>query len=202
MSIEENMTSIFRFQRSLCCIACVLAVSACATKPPVAQKVVTLDAVMEQANQASQDGQTELALTLLKDASVTFPTDAAPWLRMAQMQYEAGQYGEAIVDAQQVLARDPSNKFANSIVAVGGLRLSTRALSDLSLQNNLSGSLRTESQDLAKLLRASLGEAVLVPPASHSKPVARSKPAARSSAKKQAAKPLAQPSANPFDALK
>jgi tetratricopeptide (TPR) repeat protein len=196
------MTSIFRFQRSLCCIACVLVLNACATKSPVEQKVVTIEAVMEQANQASQVGQTELALTLLKDASVTFPADAAPWLRMAQMQYEAARYSEAIIDAQQVLARDPSNKFANSIVAVSGLRLSKRALSDLSLQNNLSGSLRTESQDLIKLLRESLGEAVLVPPAPRSKPVASSKPAARSLAKKRAARPVAESSANPFDALK
>ena len=59
--------------------------------------------------------------------------------------------------------RDPNDKLANSIIAISGLRLSTRALGDLSRQNNLSGSLRTESQDLAKLLRESLGEQVLVP---------------------------------------
>jgi thioredoxin-like negative regulator of GroEL len=179
----------------LCTIACALALSACATKPAVVQKIATLEEVMAQANQASQAGNTDVALTLLKAAAVTFPTDTAPWLRMAQMQYEVGQYGEAIIDSQQVLVRDPSNKFANSIVAVSGLRLSTRALSDLSRQNNLSGTLRTESQDLAKLLRESLGEAVLVP-------APRERPAARSSARKPASRPAAESSANPFDALK
>ena len=191
------MTPICRFQRSLCAIACALALSACATKPPVVQKIVTLEEVMAQANQASQAGNADAALTLLKEATATFPADTAPWLRMAQMQYEVGQYGEAIIDSQQVLVRDPSNKFANSIVAVSGLRLSTRALSDLSRQNNLSGSLRTESQDLAKLLRESLGEAVLVPP-----PSPRERPAARGSARKPAARPAAESSANPFEALK
>jgi hypothetical protein len=54
--------------------------------------------------------------------------------------------------------RDPNDRLANSIIAVSGLRLSTRALADLSRQNNLSSSVKTESQELAKLLRESLGE--------------------------------------------
>ena len=38
-----------------------------------------------------------------------------------------------------------------------------KALADLTRKNNLSGTVRTEAQDLAKLLRNSLGEEVLVP---------------------------------------
>jgi hypothetical protein len=48
-------------------------------------------------------------------------------------------------------------------VAVSGLRLSSKALADLTRKNNLSGTVRTEAQDLAKLLRNSLNEDVLVP---------------------------------------
>jgi hypothetical protein len=44
---------------------------------------------------------------------------------IAQTRYEAGQYGEAIVNAQEVLVRDPNDTLANSIIAISGLRLST-----------------------------------------------------------------------------
>jgi tetratricopeptide (TPR) repeat protein len=151
---------------------------------------------MAQATQASGAGQKEQALKLLQQAATTYPTDKAPYLQMAQIKFEGGQYGDAILDAQQVLARDPTDTKANSIVAISGLRLATTALSDLARQNNLSGSLRSESQDLAKLLRESIGEAVLVPP-----PKAR----ATRPARKAPAKPVAaadDDSADPFGALK
>jgi hypothetical protein len=97
--------------------------------------------------------------------------------------------------------RDPNDRLANSIIAISGLRLSTRALADLSRQNNLSGSIRTESQDLARLLRESLGEQVLVPPPAPAAP-------ARAVAAKGRARPKAKPAAtgstgaDPFGALK
>ena len=84
---------------------------------------------------------------------------------MAQINFDSSNYGDAITNALEVLHRDAADRVASSIVAVSGLRLSTKALADLSRQNNLSGTVRTEAQDLAKLLRDSLGEAVLVPAA-------------------------------------
>ena len=137
-------------------------------------------------------------MTLWKQTAAAFPAEKAPWVSIAQTRYDAGQYGEAIVSAQEILVRDPNDQLANSIIAISGLRLSTRALADLSRQNNLSGPLRTESQDLAKLLRESLGEQVLVPPA---KPVT---PPPRNTAtnKKGGKQPAREPKADPFDALK
>lgn len=191
------MTTICKFLFLLCATAATLFLSACMTAPPAIEKVATIDEVMVQANQASAAGKLDVALALLTDASITFPADTAPWLRMAQINYEAGQYGAAIIDSQQVLVRDPGNKVANSILAVSGLRLSTRALADLSRQNNLSAALRTESQDLARLLRASLGDTVLVP---------RDRLAARRSALKPALRPalkqVPDSNTNPFGALK
>ena len=187
------MTTICKILFLLCATAATLFLSACMTAPPAIEKVATIDEVMAQANQASAAGKLDVALTLLTDASITFPADTAPWLRMAQINYEAGQYGAAIIDSQQVLVRDPGNKVANSILAVSGLRLSTRALADLSRQNNLSAALRTESQDLARLLRASLGDTVLVP---------RDRLAARRPALKPALKRAPDSNANPFGALK
>ncbi|MES2165176.1 MAG: hypothetical protein V4476_28810 [Pseudomonadota bacterium] len=160
-----------------------------------------MEDMLAKASQASGSGQKEQAVTLWKEAAVAYPADKAPWTNIAQTRYEAGQYGEAITSAQEVLVRDPNDRLANSIIAISGLRLSTRALSDLSRQNNLSGSLRTESQDLAKLLRESLGETVLVPP----QPAQSVTPARNATAvkgKKGKHKADEDSSANPFNALK
>ncbi|MBD8563556.1 hypothetical protein IFU01_04645 [Oxalobacteraceae sp. CFBP 8763] len=154
--------------------------------------------MMGKAAAADSAGQKEAAIALWREAATAYPTDKTPWTRMAQTRYEAGRYGEAIVNAEEVLVRDPNDQVANSIIAVSGLRLSTRALADLSRQNNLSGSLRTESQDLAKLLRESLGEQIIVPPVQRARAAA---PATRTPARK-GAKPASDASANPFDGLK
>jgi Flp pilus assembly protein TadD len=184
-------------------VACVAALSAC-TVAPVAPTVAVkppLQSMLAQAGAASSAGQKEQAVTLWKEAASAYPTDKSPWLGIAQTRYETGQYGDAIINAQEVLVRDPNDTLANSIIAISGLRLSTRALADLSRQNNLSGSLRTESQDLAKLLRESLGETVLVPP--QPAPVQQAAaPARGKAAKKSRAKQEDDTSANPFGALK
>jgi len=193
-----------RISRVVGAAACAILLSACATtKPEVAEKppVPTMEELLAKAGEANTAGRKEDAVTLWKEAAAAYPTDKAPWSSIAQTRYDAGQYGDAIVNAQEVLVRDPNDRLANSIIAISGLRLSTRALADLSRQNNLSGSIRTESQDLAKLLRESLGEQVLVPP-----PVASpapAKPVARGRARARAKQAVAGSSgADPFGALK
>ena len=148
-------------------IAGVLWLSGCATdgqanrtEPP---KVAPLKAVLADANVALKAGQGDKAQALLREAVVNYPADKAPWLQLAQIKFDRASYGEAITNAQEALRRDPVDTLANSIVAVSGLRVSTKALADLSAQNNLSGSLRSEARELARLLRTTLGEDVLVP---------------------------------------
>lgn len=182
-------------------------------KPSIDKPAVPkLHDMLGKANQAVASGNKEQAVTLWKQGAAAFPADKTPWLNIAQTRHEAGQYSEAIQAATEVLVRDPSDKVANSIIAIGGLRLAIRALGDLSRQNNLSGNIRNESQDLAKLLRESLGEAVLVPP-----PVApvidvreREREVVRARVPSKLSKPIktgksegdANNSANPFNALK
>ena len=187
------------------CLAGALLLAACATtEAPAPRKPAapTLAQVMSEADAAARAGQYERAMTLLKGGGTSYPADKAPWLQMAQMKFDRGQYGDAIGDALEALERDPDDKVANSIVAVSGLRLSGKALAELSRQNNLNGSLRSEAQELAKLLRASIGEDVLVPPAR--RPAAAGKRAAGSGAPAAAAKGAASPggTADPFSGLK
>lgn len=198
------VNTLSRTSQLLGAIVCVATLSACATAPQSSQALAkpSLQSILAQAGTASGSGQKEQAVTLWKEAAAAYPSDKAPWLSIAQTRYEAGQYGDAIINAQEVLVRDPNDTLANSIIAISGLRLSTRSLADLSRQNNLSGSIRTESQDLAKLLRESLGETVLVPPApAPTQTAAPARGKVPAAAKKGKAK-SGETSANPFDALK
>lgn len=162
MTTMTTMTTLFR---SLAVAAVVATLSACTTTPPAPPPVPKMADLLSQASQAATVGDKEKAVTLWKQTATLYPADKTPWVNITQSRYDSGKYAEAILSAEEILVRDPANTFANSIIATAGLRLSTRALGDLSRQNNLTGSVKTESQDLAKLLRESLGENVLFTPA-------------------------------------
>jgi predicted Zn-dependent protease len=190
------------FQRVIPPILCAVLLTACAgmhgngsdSKPP------TIAAAMTDADAAVMAGQNDKAYAILKNASGAFPTEKTPWLRMAQMRYDTRDYGEAIVNALEALERDPDDTLANSIVAVSGLRVSSKALADLTQTNNLSGPVRSEAQDLAKLLRSALGEERLVPEQT-TRSIARKESAKRTAAAAPPTHPAAA-SSDPFGALK
>jgi tetratricopeptide (TPR) repeat protein len=184
--------------------ACAILLSACATtKTDVAEKpaVPTMEELLAKANEASSAGRKEDAVALWKEAAAAYPADKTPWSSIAQTRYDAGQYGDAIVSAQEVLVRDPNDRLANSIIAISGLRLSTRALADLSRQNNLAGSpTLTESRELARLLRESLNERELVPVPPPAAPPAKA--VAKGRVKPKAKQAAGASGADPFGALK
>ncbi|MGZ8290178.1 MAG: tetratricopeptide repeat protein [Telluria sp.] len=146
-------------------LICVAFLSACATTDPVtnARSHTPMAESMAAAETAVKGGKAEKAMEILHGAAKAHPADKAPWIRMAQLRYDFDDYGQAIVLAQEALKRDNDDMLGHSIAAVSGLRIASKALADLTRKNNLSGTVRSEAQDLAKLLRASLGEDVLVP---------------------------------------
>ena len=154
------------FTRLMPAMACVALLTACATPGEgtgSTAKLATMEASMAAVDAAVAAGQADKAYGLLKGAGQAFPTDKTPWVRMAQMRFDSKNYGEAIVDALEAIERDPDDTMANSIAAVSGLRVSSKALAELTRKNKLSGNVKTEAEELAKLLRTSLGEDVLVP---------------------------------------
>ncbi len=190
------------------CLASMLLLTACAGTPTTTSAVppaATLDAVMADAERSVAAGDAERAIAILKSAGAKYPAEKAPWVQIAQLKFDRGAYGEAINNALEALQRDPKDRQGNSIIAVSGLRLSTQALADLSKQNNLGGPLRTEAQQLATLLRSSLGEEILVPSTQKS---VRAKPRAVTvNSGSQGHRPTAavttqSNSADPFGALK
>lgn len=182
-------------------LACLVLLTACASNPPAAKDpkpVPGIAAALSEADAAVMAGQNDKAYAVLKHATTTFPTDKTPWVRMAQMRFDSTDYGEAIVDALEALQRDPDDTLANSMVAVSGLRVTSKALADLSQKNNLTGNVRTEAQELAKLLRSSLGEDTLVPGA---RPGSQRKESPSKRGGSAAPAPRAA-SSDPFGALK
>lgn len=176
----------------------------CATEEPLqrSEKIVlkSLDSMLADADRAAAAGQHEKYQAALKAAATSYPADKAPWLQLAQTRFDRGNYSDAIMNAQEALQRDPTDKQAHSIIAVSGLRLATRSLLELNQQSNLGGSVRSEAQELARTLRSALGEDVLVPVAG----APRQSKKAAAPIKLQSPRSTITPStaADPFGALK
>jgi predicted Zn-dependent protease len=150
-------------KRVLTSILSIAVLAGCAsTAPTPTSKPAPMATAMADADAAVKAGRTDQAYTILKAAAVVHPTDKSPWLRMAQLRFDDKQYGEAIVTGLQAIERDPDDMLAYSLVAVSGLRVSSKALGDLTQKNGFSGSVRSEAQDLAALLHSKLGP--IVPP--------------------------------------
>jgi len=223
------LTSAAGWRRSVVGITAVCAVllfAGCSTKPTssgdeakeLSSKADPLSEYMSRAQAAeAAEGGRERARLIYRDAAKTYPTDKRPWLRLAQSYFDTADYGNAVLAAQEVVQRDPTDNVSQGLLAVSGLRISTAALSALRSQNNLTTSTRTEAEDMARNLRAVLGETVLVPkPADPVHLESRPQPRAQTQPKPQRPKPRVAPAAaaasapvvppsapsNPFGALK
>lgn len=182
---------------SLALMCCVFAAGCAVTekKPATPEQ---MQETMAQANESAKSGEYDKALQLLDKAAKDSPAAKDPWLRTAQIHFDQGKYGPAIVAAQEVLQRDPNDRTAKSILAVAGLRVSVKALGDLRSEDGLSGTTRSEAQALTASLREALGESTLVPPiaAPADKPATRTPPRpAHSSHAAAAHRPAAAPTA-------
>lgn len=175
----------------------------CASKQPKAgqddQAGYTLESAVAQANAAQAEGRTDQAVSMLKGAASRYPADKIPWLRLAEIRFDAGDYGDAISNATQALQRDPGDKAAHGIVTISGLRLAAGSLAELRTQHALNGALKAEAQELSKTLRESLGESS--PPSAPAKPAA---PVRGKAVRKPALPPANEAGSgpNPFGNLK
>jgi len=150
-------------------------------------------------------GKVESALLAFDQAARADPIRKEPWVRTAQLQFDAGNYGRAIVAAEEVLQRDPTDKVADSVLTVAGLRIASESLKRLQGNGALaSDTARTEAERLAATMRATMGEDIL--DSGDDEPKARRSSRRRSTARRAA--PAAAPkaeskpaTANPFEVL-
>ena len=159
--------------------------------------------LLGQAESDVSAGRVESALVGFDRAARADPTRKEPWVRSAQLQFDAGNYGRAIVAAEEVLQRDPDDKVADSVLTVAGLRIASESLQRLQGNGALaSDTARTEAERLAATMRATMGEEFLA--ADDDEPRAR-KPTRRRSTARRApeAAPKAEnkSAANPFEVL-
>jgi hypothetical protein len=119
---------------------------------------VKVDALLEKGNRDD-------AIVILQGLATKNPDRKEPWGRIAKIQFDAGSYSEAIVSAEEVLQRDETDRTAKSIRAVAGLRVAAQSLADLRNDVELKGNARSDATALASVMRETLGEDVLVPPA-------------------------------------
>ncbi|MBS1139619.1 MAG: putative lipoprotein [Proteobacteria bacterium] len=189
-----------------------LAISGCASNKvsmsqeefsaAMAQSSMSVDTLLEKGNQ-------EEAVKILGDLAKKNPGRKEPWVRMAKVHFDAENYAQAIVAAEEALQRDGTDRSAKSIRAVAGLRVAAQSLTDLRGDVELKGDARSDAVGLAKVMRDTLGEDVLVPPGEPEKkkkvvPVARPKPVVAATPKKPGGADVSPTAsgANPFSVLK
>lgn len=147
----------------------LLVLSGCALQPqaqapvPLESTVPPLEQFMSDAARARQEGSRTTERDTYRKAAQAYPTSKVPWLRLAEGYFEAADYGNAILAAQEVLQRDASDRVATSLLAVSGMRVSTSALAALRDGQDLNADTRRQAEEVVKSLREVLGEPVLVP---------------------------------------
>jgi len=184
-----------------------LAISGCATKnAPMSQEEFSTALAQSSANAdvLLEKGQREDAVKVLEDLAKKNPGRKDPWVRMAKIHFDGENYAQAIVAAEEALQRDRTDRTAKSIRAVGGLRVAAQSLADLKGDVELKGDARSDAVGLAKVMRETLGEEVLVPPEEKKKKsvqAVRAKPVAAAQ-QPVGQKPQAAAGGNPFGALR
>ncbi len=145
-------------------LSCAAVLAGCAAPKAAPPPPPTMASMLERADAAVKLGNNEDAVAVLKSAARIYPADKTAWLRIAQVSFDCQEYGEAITHAKKVLERDPDDIVAHSLVAVSGLRVSSKALADLTVKKRVTGDVREAAQDLAKILRTSIGGEIIPAP--------------------------------------
>ncbi len=190
MNFSDISDRQFLSQRygGLCISAIVLSASfliGCATTGVGGNAKVNVDLLYKDIDAELARGQNEKAIALLNQAAKESPTSMVPWLKMANIWFETGNYPSAILAASEVLQRDAANQDAKSLLVVAGLRVAAGAVTGLLPNGAVNLSARVEAENLTNSLRGVLGEKILVPgPNGEARPTGytpRSKPRASTS---------------------
>ncbi len=188
--------------RILVASAIVASLAACATSGATqAPPVVTYDSLMGTAESQLTSANFAGALQSFESAAKSDPTRKEPWVRLAQLHFDTGNYGRAIVASEEVLLRDPTDKVAESVLTLGGFRIATQSLQRLQSSGALtSEAAQREARELAEMMRETMGPEVAgVPEPTRRAPARRRAAPTPAPAAEQA--PAAKPTTNPFDRL-
>lgn len=112
--------------RVLCMALLAIAGSGCATMsergaPDYAHS-------MAAAESAVQGDDASVAIQAYHRAAQASPDQSLPWLEIAQLEAEAGDWPQAVAASREVLRRDPDDSVARDIYVRGSLQLAVDAL--------------------------------------------------------------------------
>ncbi len=140
----------------------------CATAPTASSDEQFSELMMQteiRASESIENGNKDDAVRIVSELVAANPGRKEPWIRIAKIHFDATDYAEAIVAADEALKIDNNDRTAKSIRAVSGLRVAAQSLADLRNDAELKGNARADAAGLAMTMRDILGEDVLVPPA-------------------------------------
>ncbi|WP_157691733.1 tetratricopeptide repeat protein [Noviherbaspirillum autotrophicum] len=156
---------------------CLTLVVGCTTTINSDRAQAQLESLSKEADTALSAGQRDKAISLLNQAAKENPTSVLPWMKMAKISFDEGDYPATIQAANEALQRDSANQEAKSLLVVSGLRIASNSVVGLRSLNAVNSNVRVEAENLTDSLRAVLGEKVLVPaPAAESRPASRPTP--------------------------
>lgn len=165
MTLVINSSLFKSFSRLFCIVFSVFLLGCAAQDAKRTQEEFSAMMFLSSANADSmlEKGKSEEALKLLSDLAAKNPTRKEPWSKLAKVYFDSENYAQAIVAAEEVLQRDDTDRQAKSIRVVAGLRVAAQSLRDLKGDVELKGDAKSDAVGLAKVMRETLGEEVLVP---------------------------------------
>jgi len=149
--------------RTLLMPALTLVLGACASAPK-APAIPPYDLYMAQADALVRSQDVAGAKAKFRKATEADTDAKAPWVRLAELDFNAQDYGPAITEAQEVLKRDAMDTTAHSILTVAGLRVALDALGMIHRESDPKGPAHMEAAKVAQKLRETLGQDLLSPP--------------------------------------
>ncbi|MDR7192645.1 tetratricopeptide repeat protein [Luteimonas terrae] len=201
-----------RYVRMLGGVAVLALLSGCATtRDATSMSTGDYDAMLSMAEAEIAAGRVDTGLIGFQDAGKADPTRKDPWVRIAQIEFNNGNYARAVVAAEEVLQRDEGDLVADGILTVSGLRIANQSLLRLQTSGALgSNTARREAETLVTTLRATMGSEIFqdesardaarrrAPAASASRRPAGRQTTSQSAPRAEQTDPARAPAADPF----
>ncbi|QSI79339.1 tetratricopeptide repeat protein [Niveibacterium microcysteis] len=107
----KNSGRRFNTATSAASVCVALLLSACATTSQLSEldQFKDVAAVQQRVDELVASGDVQKAQAMLESTAKANPTDPAPWVRMAQLQFDRGNYSGTIAAADEAVQRDPAN---------------------------------------------------------------------------------------------
>ncbi len=157
--------SVLRFIGGSTTVAFVVAlVLACTTAPPSPSAVLPgYEDLLAIAEDCSRSGDREVAIELYRQAAQTDPARKQPWQHIASLNLEAGRPARALVAAEEVLQRAPSDALANEVYMSSAMQIASSAMQRLLASGAApEADDRARAQQLVRTMNMVFGEDALI----------------------------------------